>query len=120
MKNVLVKCMSCTLICILFACHDQDEINEDTTSYTWTTSSISPSNEFTVFEFKKGDDGQLYFSGWTADEKSILAKLVGNQWGILARVDEMVLGDFAVFQDTVYYSTSLAVKRAGARTLTRC
>lgn len=112
MKRAFIKLVSYSLICIGFACSDPDDnVIEDPTSYSWTTSSITPDTDLTVYKFKKSEDGTLYMLAWPSDNKSIFAKLVNNQWETLAEVDEEVIGAFAVFQDTVYFSTSLAVKR---------
>lgn len=113
MKTAFVKFVSYSLICIGFACSDpDDDVIEDPTSYSWTLSSITPDTDLTVYKFKKSEDGTLYMLAWPSDNKSIFAKLVNNQWETIAEVDETVVGEFAVFQDTVYFSTSLAVKRS--------
>ncbi len=112
MKSVITRCLYYSLVCVVFACHDKDDVAEDTSTYTWIPSSITTNDEWTVYKFKKSQDGDLYISGWGPDEKSIFAKRVGSQWEIIAKVDEMVIGDYAVFQDTVYYSSSLAVKKS--------
>lgn len=112
MKSAQRKFATYTLsfiLCVLLACQDQDEITDDPVSYTWITSSLSPDEEITVYKFKRGEEGQLYFSGWTTDKKSIFAELVDGQWEVLARANEQEFGDFTVFQDTVYYSTSLSI-----------
>jgi len=114
MKISSVRCIGyCLLFIFLSKCQQENNItNEDTRSYKWIESSLSSTIFMDIYKFKKGDDGQLYLLGWPSENKSVFAKLVGEQWETLAEVDESVIGDFAVFQDTVYFSTSLAVKKS--------
>lgn len=113
MKINLAKYASYCLLVILSSCRDEgNDIIMDSRSFIWQESSLPLATAMDVYKFKKGDDGQLYLLGWNSENTSIFAKLVGEQWETIAEVDEFVIGDFAVFKDTVYFSTSLAVKKS--------
>ena len=98
---------------VFLSCQDKDDnIHHRDGNFTWITSTVSPENNITVYQFEKGDNGSLYINGWTEDDKSVFEMLVDNNWEIIAQVNELVIGDFVVFEDTVYFSTSLAVKKS--------
>lgn len=96
--------------CAMSGC-DNDDLNPGPSEYSWTISQFSPINNFIIFHLKIGVDGQLYATG-VKDDQFAFAKLLNNEWHMLAQVNEIGIGDFTYYYDTIYYTANNSLKRA--------
>lgn len=112
--NRLLCILTISLLVTMSACKDEESIQ--TEKYSWATSTISPNGTFTIYDFKIGHDGQLYSMGWNGSQR-IFSKLIDNNWLAIAQVDETVIVDFTIFNDTIYYSNYHTLKKAKGTTV---
>ncbi|HTE30764.1 MAG TPA: hypothetical protein VK666_10355 [Chryseolinea sp.] len=79
--------------------------------HVWSPYMRRSDDNFIIFDFKVLDDGQLYATGMI-DTQFVFSKRIHNSWIVLAQVEENGIADFTIFNDTIYYSTNTAIKRA--------
>lgn len=109
-RNGLLGILTILSLTILSSCKDDESIQQSE-KYSWVLSEISPNGTFTIYDFKIGNDDQLYSMGWNGSQR-IFGKLIDNNWQIIATVEENVIVDFTVFNDTVYYGNYHTLKKA--------
>ena len=110
MKNHFIQCAG-IILALMFGCNEDNapDTSSEIPIYEWTESDYSP-NDFTVYHLKIGEDHELYAMG-QKDVRRIFAKLVNGGWQEIASVDESGILDFTFFNDTIYYTNGMSLKK---------
>ena len=95
---------------MILSCSHEDEIDPE--KYKWIESALTPA-DMNIILPRVESDGELYALGWKKNDGKVVAKFKNGAWETMAVLDGgSWISNFTVLNDTVYYATETAIRRA--------